>query len=108
MGHKNFKEKGLAVVLTTGEKSPEGCIRPEDALMEISATDLLTSAPILPNDDSTNRQQALNADDEKLEALKGNVTNAPLEQPSGAQENPVSSSLQNPVNIVWRSLMLDP
>lgn len=84
----------------------DSSIPPEDPVVEISANDLSDQTTLFSIEDTTGRKQSLSLE-KKLRSLSEPTKDAQMEHPSVDDAKSEPSLLENPAQIVWRSLMLD-
>lgn len=79
-----------------------------DLVAEIAVSGISAEAPLLSHDFAKALRQTALAGEERFRELSGQIANAPLEENGETRKKPGSNALNNPANIVWRGLMLDP
>lgn len=107
MGRINV-EISASVMGSLDETLPsEGSVT-RDFLAEIAVSGLSAEAPLLSGEDAKALRQTANAVEERLRELSGQIASAPFVQNGDTRKKTESNTVNNPANIVWRGLMLDP
>lgn len=107
MGRRNVKTSAPVLGSPDETLPSEGSVT-RYLLAEFAVSGLSAEAPLLSGEDVKALRQTANAVEEGLRELSGQIANAPLVQNGDTRKKPESNTLNNPANIVWRGLMLDP
>ncbi|MDL2189171.1 hypothetical protein P5706_33910 [Pseudomonas sp. ChxA] len=107
MGRRNV-ETSASVVGSPDENLPSEGRATRDRLAEIVVSGLSAEAPVLSGEDAKVLRQTANAVEKRLRELSGEIASAPFVQNGDTRKKPESNTVNNPANIVWRGLMLDP
>lgn len=108
MGHRNVEIPCSDVGSSEAALTLDSCIPTPDLLAAILVINTSAQGPHSSSADAATPPQSTIAAEEPLRLLSGQIESAPFAQPADIRKKPESSTLKNPADIVWRSLMLDP